>query len=203
MGNITFKQYRNIDLTLFAVFLIISETVTTVATNTWFAAQPVAISTTLTFICILMMRWGGFAAIPATLGGLVFCIASGAELHQYIIYIVGNAFALLSLFWFKLFKKEDIRKSYFKLFFFTLGAYILMQLGRWIVSLAFGGALWNIVGYLASDIISLLFAVVVMMILKNVDGMIEDQKTYLFRLERERRAEQQAQSGYNGWGDED
>ena len=42
-----------------------------------------------------------------------------------------------------------------------------------------------------------------MMILRNVEGMIEDQKAYLFRLERERRAEAEAQSGYNGWGDED
>lgn len=203
MGNITFKQYRNIDLTIFTVLLVISEAVTTVATNTWFAAQPVAISTTLTFICILMMRWGGFAAIPAILGGFVFCVASGAELHQYIIYIIGNSFALLSLLWFKFFKKEDIRKSYFKLFFFTVGTYLLMQLGRWIVSLAFGGGLWNIVGYIASDVISLLFAVVLMMILRNVEGMIEDQKAYLFRLERERRAEAEAQSSYNGWDDED
>ena len=204
MTNITFKQYRNIDLTILSFFLIISEAITTVATNTWFAAQPIAISTTIVFISIVMMRWNGFAAIPAVLGGLVFSIASGANLEQILIYSVGNLATLTALLWFKVWKKEDIRLGTFKLIFFTSSVYILAQVGRWIISLAFGGGLWNLVGYIASDIISLLFAVVLLFILRKVDGMIEDQKAYLFRLDRERKEERAAEmSAYMGFGDED
>lgn len=186
MNNITFKQYRNIDLFLFGILLTVSEAITTLATNKWFYAQPVAISTSFIFICIIMMRWSGFAVIPACLGGLVFCIASGAELHQYVIYIVGNCLALLSIIWFKLFSKEDIRKKPFKLLIFTFSTYLLMQIGRWIVSLFFGGDLKALLVYLTTDVISLLFGIVVMLLMRNVDGMIEDQKSYLFRLQREK-----------------
>ena len=204
MTNLTFKQYRNIDLTILSFFLIISEAVTTVATNKWFAAQPIAISTTMVFICIVMMRWSGFAAIPAVLGGLVFSIVSGGNLEQILIYSVGNLATLVALLWFKVWKKDDIRLGTFKLFFFTSSVYLLGQVGRWIISLAFGGSLWNLVGYIASDIISLLFAVVLMLILRKVDGMIEDQKAYLFRLDRERKEERAAEmSAYMGFGDED
>ena len=49
------------------------------------------------------------------------------------------------------------------------------------------------VGLLTTDIISLLFAFVIMFILRGVDGMIEDQKAYLFRLERQRKEEAKAQ----------
>ena len=204
MTNLTFKQYRNIDLTILSIFLIISEAVTTVATNTWFAAQPIAISTTIVFICIFMMRWSWLAAIPAVLGGLVFSIASGANIEQILIYSVGNLATLATLMWFKVWKKDDIRLGTFKLFFFTSSVYILAQIGRWIISLAFGGSLWNLVGYIASDIISLLFAVVLMFILRKVDGMIEDQKAYLLRLDRERKEERAAEmSAYMGFGDED
>ena len=204
MTNLTFKQYRNIDLTILSIFLIISEAVTTVATNTWFAAQPIAISTTIVFICIFMMRWGAFAAIPAVLGGLVFSITSGASIEQILIYSVGNLATLAALMWFKVWKKDDIRLGTFKLLFFTSSVYILAQIGRWIISLAFGGSLWNLVGYIASDIISLLFAVVLMFILRKVDGMIEDQKAYLLRLDRERKEERAAEmSAYMGFGDED
>ena len=193
MSNLTFKQYRNIDLSIFAALLIISEGIATVATGKWFAAQPVAITTTFVFICIMMMRWSGFAAISAVLGGLVFCIASGAGITQIVIYAVGNCLSLVAMLWFKAFGKDEIRKDGFKLSLFVLSAYVLTQLGRWIVSLCFGGSLWNLVGYLTTDIISLLFAFVIMFILRGVDGMIEDQKAYLFRLERQRKEEAKAQ----------
>lgn len=202
MNNITFKQYRNIDLVLFGALLALSEAVTTVATNKWFYAQPVAISTTIVFICIVMMRWGGYAVIHACLGGLVFCIASGAEAHQYLIYIVGNCFALVALIWIKLFGKEEIRKSPFKLLLFTSSAYIMMQIGRWLVSLPFGGTFSTLIGYLVSDIISLLFVVVVMLLMRNVDGMIEDQKSYLFRLQREKEEGEQTAAPL-GYGDDE
>ena len=202
MQNLTFKQYRNIDLGIMSILLIISEAVTTLATNKWFAAQPVAISSTLLFICIFMMRWNGYAAIAAVLGGAVFCIASGATLEQFVIYAGGNLLSLLALLWFKVYKKDDVRLGSFKLSFFTISVYLLMQLGRWLISLAFGGGLWNIVGYITSDVISLLFAVIILFLLRGIDGMIEDQKAYLFRLERERK-EKAEMPDYQGFGDED
>ena len=202
MQNLTFKQYRNIDLTIMSVLLILSETITTLATNKWFDKQPVAISSTLLFICIFMMRWNGFAAIAASLGGAVFCIASGGDVKQFVIYAFGNLLSMVALVWFKYFDKEKIRLSIFKLGLFTASVYLLMNIGRWLVSLIFELRLWNIVAFLASDIISLFFAIVIMVILKKVDGMIEDQKTYLLRLERERQ-EEAAMPKYRGFGDED
>ena len=185
MNQLTFKQYRNIDLTIFAILLAISETVATLASNSWFAAQPVALSSTLLFICIVMMRWGEFAAIHALLGGVVFCIASKASAPQFIIYVVGNAFALLSIFLLKAFGKEKTRKSIPRLLLFTGLTYVLMQIGRWLISLFFGGGLGAVIAYLGTDIISLLFAVVAMLLMRNTDGMIEDQKIYLLRINSE------------------
>ena len=197
MNNITFKQYRNIDLFLFGALLIISEAVTTVATNKWFAAQSVAISTTFIFVCIVMMRWSGYAAIHACLGGLVFCIASGGDgqLQHYLIYIIGNCFALIAMLWFKVFSKEEVRKKPFKLLLFTVSAYLLMQLGRWLVSipisliLEYSISLKGLLTYITTDVLTLLFGVVVMLLMRKVDGMIEDQKAYLFRLQREKEKE--------------
>ena len=188
MNNITFKRYRNIDLSIFADLLIISEAITTIATNVWFYAQPVAISTTLIFVCIVMMRWSWLSFIPACVGGLVLCIASGANPEQYLIYIIGNCAALSAMVWFKIWGKDKIRESYFRIFVFVTTAYVTMQIGRWLLSLPFSARLDTLTVYLTTDIISLLFTVVVMMLLRNTDGMIEDQKAYLFRLQREREA---------------
>ncbi len=192
MNQITFEQYRSIDLTIFTVVLAVFEAITTLATTTWFAAQPVAISISLALVCIVMMRWGFRAVIPAVAGGFVFCIASGATIEQYLIYCIGNMFALLALGIIKIFDKETIRKSVPKLLLFVFTAYLGMVLGRWLVSLLFGGDGMALLVYLTTDVISLLFAAIILLILRNTDGMIEDQKAYLLRVDRERREEQES-----------
>ncbi len=190
MKPITFKQYRNIDLTILAVLVVVFETITTFATNKWFYAQPVAISISLAMICVAMMRWSGYAAINALVGGFVFCTASGASLEQYGIYCLGNLGALAALLIIKWWGKEKIRNSVPRLMLFVLVAYLGMGAGRWLVSLLFGGDLMALVVYLTTDIITLLFAEVIVVLLRKVDGMIEDQKSYLLRLEEERKEEE-------------
>lgn len=185
MKQITFKQYRSLDLTIWTVITIIFEAITTLATNKWFYAQPIALSITLALICITMMRWNGYAALPAMVGGFVFCLVSGATFEQYIIYCIGNVFALIAIAFIKSFDKKTLQGSALKLSLFVTIAYIGMELGRWLVSLFFGGDLMALVVYITTDIISLLFAVIIMNLLRKADGMIEDQKSYLFRVQRE------------------
>ena len=57
-----------------------------------------------------------------------------------------------------------------------------MVLGRWLVSLLFSGDVKALLVYITTDIMSLLFAVVVLHILGKCDGMLEDQKAYLQRV---------------------
>lgn len=189
MSQITFEQYRTIDLTIFTVLLIVFEAITTIATRNWFAAQPVAISISLAMVCVVMMRWGVRAVIPAVAGGVIFCLVSEATAGQYVIYCIGNMFALLALLVVKGFGKETVRRSVPKLLLFGLTGYVGMVSGRFLVSLAFGGDLMAFVVYATTDILSLLFTEIILLLLRNTDGMIEDQKAYLLRVDRERREE--------------
>lgn len=189
MRQITFQQYRSIDLTVWTVLVIVFEAIATLASNRWFAAQPVAISVTLMLTCVIMMRWSGRAAVTAAAGGIVFGIVSGATAAQYLIYGIGNMGALASLLLIRAYGKEKIRSSIPRLMLFVLVAYVGMTAGRWLVSLLFGGDFMALVVYATTDIMSLLFAEIVLLLLRKMDGMIEDQKAYLFRLERERKEE--------------
>ncbi len=190
-NQLTFRQYRTIDLAIFAVLLAVAEAVITLGAVRWFPELPYSLSVVLTVVCIVMMRWSGYAAIHAVLGGLVHCLASGAEPRQYLIYCVGSAAALGALFLFRKWKKEEVRVSALGTVGFVITAYVLMQLGRWLCSLPFGFDLMNLVDFLTTDIISLLFACVVVSITRKLDGLFEDQKAYLFRLQREREKEKQ------------
>ncbi len=187
MNQITFQQYRRIDLTILVALTIVFEAITAVATSKWFALQPVALSISLALICVTMMRWSGWAALVAAAGGCIFCVVSKATAEQYLIYCIGNLLALLALLVIRVFGKEAIRNSIPKLLIYVFTGYIGMVLGRWGVSLFFGGDLMALVVYATTDIMSLVFAVVIALLLRKLDGMLEDQKAYLFRLERERK----------------
>lgn len=182
MKRITVEQYRNVDLMMWIVMTIVFETITTMATIKWFYLQPVALSITLALVCAVMMRWNGYAAIIAGVGGLVVCIISGANIEQYVIYCIGNMFALIAMLLMKYLGKEKIQRSFLNKVLFATVAYVGMVLGRWVVSLFFGGDVTAFTVYITTDIMSLLFAVMILHILGKCDGMIEDQKAYLQRV---------------------
>lgn len=189
MNNISFKQYRIIDLAIWLVILSVFEYITVMAASRWFPGELYTISQVVAVLCIVMMRWGGYAVIHAVAGGVVFCLVQGASTEQITVYCVGNCFALIALVFFKAVGKENVRGKLHFTVLYTAAAFCGAQLGRWLVSLAFGGTLGSIATFFTADSLSLLYAVVIVLISRKADGLFEDQKSYLIRTEAERRKE--------------
>ena len=138
---------------------------------------------------IVLIRWGTWAGIHAFLGGLVLCIFSGAGLPQYVIYCVGNLFSLLSVLTFKAFGgKQGITSSSLKTLLFGLEVLLLMQTGRALISLLFGNSLLTAAGFLTTEAVTDLFTLVILWIVRRLDGLLEDQYHYLLRLQEEERS---------------
>ena len=190
MNQITFKQYRTIDVLILVALTIIFGAIATMASAKWFAAQPVAISIGLAMICVVMMRWSWLAAFPAIASGITFCLLSGATTQQLAIYCIGNMFALLGMAWFKVFGKEGIRGSMLRIILFVSTAYIGQVLGRSLIAILFGDNWSTIVTFATTDIMTLVFAVLVIILFRKTDGMLEDQKAYLLRLDKQKKETQ-------------
>lgn len=187
MNQITFKQYRTIDISILVALTIIFEAIATLATAKWFALQPVAISIGLAMVCVVMMRWGWQAAIAAFASGFTFCILSGATVQQFVIYCAGNVFALLGILWFKVFGKEGIRQSMWCIALFVSTAYVGQVLGRSLIAIAFGDNISTVVTFATTDIMTLVFAILVIILFRKTEGMLEDQKAYLLRLDKQKK----------------
>lgn len=190
MNQITFKQYRAIDVSILVALTIIFEAIATMATAKWFALQPVALSIGLAMVCVVMMRWSWPAAFAAIAGGLTFCVLSGATMQQFVIYCVGNMFALLGMVWFKVFGKEGIRNSMWLITLFVSTAYVGQVFGRGLLAIAFGDGWGAFVTFATTDIMTLVFAVLVIILFRKTDGMLEDQKAYLLRLDKQKKETQ-------------
>jgi len=77
-NQLTFSQYRAIDLTLLGLALAVFEFIIVRAANWWFPGQPFTVSLAAAVTSIVYMRWGLWGALHALEAGLVFCCFSGA-----------------------------------------------------------------------------------------------------------------------------
>ena len=68
---------------------------------------------------------------------------------------------------------------------FPLAVTLLMQGGRALVSLVLGGPAAGVLGFFTTDALSVLFTLVIIWIARRLDGVYEDQKHYLLRIQKE------------------
>ena len=187
--QISFGQYRAIDLSILSVVLLVCQFLTHLAVSFWFPEQLYVVSPVAGMTALVMMRWSAYAAIPAALGGVVFTALSGGGVQHFLIYAVGNLASLLALVMFRLYGKERIRRDGFLAVVFAIAVQLLMQLGRAALGAAFGYSAAECLGFITTDLLSILFTVFIIWTARRIEGLFEDQKNYLLRIQREQQVE--------------
>ena len=191
--QITLGQYRAIDLTILSIVLAACQFVTHLATAFWFPEQLYVVSPVAGMTALIMMRWSGWAAIPAVLGGILFAALSGGNAAHFLIYGLGNLASLGGLVLFRLWEKEQIRKDSFRAVVFAIAVQLLMQLGRAALAAALGNSAAACIGFITTDVLSILFTVLIIWTVRRIEGLFEDQKHYLLRIQKEQQVERREQ----------
>ncbi len=186
--QISFSQYRSIDLIILTAALAISQYLIYVASSFWFPEQLYVASPVAAVVALVMMRWSGYAAIHAAFGGLFFTALSGGTWQHFLIYGVGNLLSLLALVMFKIYDKERVRQDATLALIFGLCTQLLMQLGRAGVAAILGFPAAACLGFITTDILSALFTLFVIWIVRRIEGLFEDQKHYLLRIQSEHKS---------------
>ncbi len=187
-GRMTVPQYRATDLSLFALILIVFETVVVKATG-WFPMEAWTVSCVAAVTAVVMVRWGAWGAIYAVIGGIVFCLVSRGEAKQYLIYCVGNLGGLAGLLVLKKTGWEKLHRDFLALLLYGVTVLLGMQAGRALVSLPFTASPEAALGFITTDAISYIFTLVILWITTRLDGILEDQHHYLARIHEEGRGE--------------
>lgn len=185
--NLSFKQYKAMDLIVFAVIFTVLEGVLVTLSNKLINVN-FAVSLLYTVAALVIMRWGAVAAIHLALGGIVFCLASHGDILQYVGFSVGNCFALLSLLYTHFLGKKKVRDSFTLSGIFVIIIYLTVCIGRSVLlSILKGVNLWQLfIATLSSDLLSLVIALIIVLTSRKQDGLFEDQKGYLLRTQKER-----------------
>ncbi len=187
--QITFQQYRAIDLTIMTVLLAVSQFVITFASSVLYPEQLYVVSPVAVVAAIVMMRWNHYAAVPALAGGLLFTALAGGTWQHYLIYGVGNLACLGALLILKRFGKERLRRDALLTLLFAVCTQALMWLGRAGLAALLGFERAACLGFITTDVLSGLFTAVILWAVRRIEGLFEDQKNYLLRLQSERQVE--------------
>ena len=180
----TWREYRAIDLSLIALMLAIFEFLIVNAANFWFPDQLYTASLAAAVTSIVYMRWGVWGGIHAVEAGVIYCLFAGGTADQYIIYCVGNLLSLLAVVPLKAVGKEKVRTGRLGLAL-PIAVLLLMHIGRAVVAVALGAPPESTVSFFTTDSLSYLFTFVIIWIARKLDGVYEDQKHYLLRINAE------------------
>ena len=182
----SFAAYRSIDLLLWAAILVVFEgVILRAARSLFFADQPFTVSLAGAVVCIVMMRWGVWSGIHAFLAGAVYCLLGGGTWRQLLVYAGGNLLSLATLPVMNRIGREELRKSEYLYLGVSLGTLLLMQAGRALLALLMGAAPAEAVRFFTTDSLSAVFTLVIIWIVRRLDGVYEDQRHYLSRFHQE------------------
>jgi hypothetical protein len=187
--TISLKQYRATDLFIFAVILVAFELLihfAYIGFNGDFIFSPM-----VPIVLLVMMRWGWVSVFYAVGDGILYCLINmGSENfnnYYFAIYTIGNAFIALLLLSFLYPGKGKISQKWYLSLIFALLGWFFVVLGRSIVAACLGINFLTALLSQLSDLLSMGIAVLLILVLRRLDGMFEDQKSYLLRLDRERK----------------
>ena len=199
-GRLTFGQYRVADIMLFLLIMGVCEAVNVLAIRQWFPGMLFTISVMLPVSLIMIIRWNWFAVVFPLFDGVLYCWLNGAAAEIYLIYAIGNLAIILAWFLFKLIPKEKWVAHWYLTVLFVLIAFVLLLAGRTVIGLCVNISFSKIVTEtLISESVSLLFAVVVLLIARKADGLMEDQKSYLKRVAAENELKSVDEEHWDGY----
>ncbi|MCR4855721.1 MAG: hypothetical protein K5908_06085 [Erysipelotrichaceae bacterium] len=192
----SFKQYRAIDLVLFIGMYALCEYLAIKAATVWFD-EPYSISIMLAMLVIVMMRWDRYCLIHAVVYAFLFVSFHRGSLTQYLVYLIGNLGFMITLIYMRKVTKEKIAASFFGSLAYLLLGFLLMEVFRGLASMLIAGSdVRVIMEFILTDMLSLVFAILVIIVVRRVDGLFVDQKKYLLELNS------QEEKIDGGWQDE-
>lgn len=184
--KISFSTYRSIDIAIFTLLMIIFEFLS-IKGFEWLNGIY-SLSLFLVISLITMLRWKFWAIIPIIASGITYSLAHQDGTYQnMIVYSVGNLFSLLSLVWIFPDQKK-LEKNHFVILFVLTGFFSYCVGRSFIASIIFQKSFADLlIGFLGTESLNAVISLVVIFIAKRQNGILEDQKKYILRVQEEER----------------
>lgn len=178
----------------------------------WPTQAYYTVSFSIPIVLLVMIRWGWPSVLYSLLSGLIVCLMNLKDIsgHNWACYLIGNAFIALMLIPRYLIGTKKISSKWWGIALFSIGGWLSVYLGKsivWAIAFAISPvegstAASGFIGFLQTDLLSLVIGIVLMVVLRKLDGMTDDQNEFLRRLDDERKEAQRVDTFYDRDGTE-
>lgn len=182
--GISLNLYRFLDIAIFSFIGLFFEYISFKILNIY-DYPYYSISVSLLINLLIMKRWGKYSLFYSIISGLFYVYLNKGNLINYFIYGIGNIFILFDLF--LLYKKKDsIKSNIFINSLFIINGFILSCLGRSVVALILRkNIIETFISFIGTESLNLIFSLIILNIIRNIDGLYEDQVEYIKRIKLE------------------
>lgn len=181
-----FEQYRQMDLALLSVMAVIAEVL-----GIWLNKElPMAgfyISFSTLISIISLLRWGSYGVIVNCLIGLPIAFFSDKKpVLLFVFYMLsGSAVILIPFLFRKLETSQIVSKSYW-LLLYAAGFYAVLILSRGLFGFMIGLTfIESAVQTFSQLLLSMVMTYIVLIALKNREGLLVNMRTYFIIKQRE------------------
>lgn len=192
---ISIKQYRLTDLFIFAVILLFFDLIMFYAPQLFPGGAIYSFCLTVPITLLIMIRWGWQSVFFAVGDGVVLNLLNNTSIWQsYISYALGNALMMLLLIAIKFIGKDKIMGKWYTSVCFVAVGWALANFGVTCIQAMLGYDFGEVAaanfGFGVNGVLALAMGIVIVLVLRRLDGMMEDQKKYLKRVHGEQKREQ-------------
>lgn len=182
--GISLNLYRFLDIAIFSFIGLLFEYISFKILNIY-DYPYYSISVSLLINLLIMKRWGKYSLFYSIISGLFYVYLNKGNLINYFIYGIGNIFILFDLF--LLYKKKDsIKSNIFINSLFIINGFILSCLGKSVIALIFKkNIIETFISFIGTESLNLIFSLIILNIIRNIDGLYEDQVEYIKRIKLE------------------
>jgi len=181
-------RYKCIDLAVLALIMCFLEGLISFGRGI-FPGEVYVLSVVLPVSLIVIMRWGWLGLLHAAIGGAAYAALYGSGVRHLLIYTLGNLGIAVCVPLLLKIGKEKVRGSAPLTVLYVSTGWFGMVSGRAMAAFARdGGALLDITRrFYGAEALSFIAAIIILLIARRQNGVFEDQRRYLLRLEGEKR----------------
>lgn len=156
----------------------------------WFSdAAFYTLNLMLPVVTLVIVRWGWRGVVLAAAEGALYCAIRQGGWQSYIIYIIGNSAVAAELLVIRLVGYERLKKRWYWAFLVVLTGWTAVNFTRSCLFAAlygdFPAALGTMFGNSDGGLLALTMGELIILICRRLDGLFENQKRYLLRLDKE------------------
>lgn len=175
------NTFRKFDLIVFSLLAIVAGFLSDYFVTQMSSGFYYTLKNLVLLIC--MIRWGKLAIIPTVISSIGSILLSEFYILDSIIYyLFADLFIILPIMIYGNKPRNDIIHSFANTVKFVVASYISLAVGKAIAIFIISGEITGFIDFFATSFFQLFMDILVLSLLKTVDGLVTDVKVYFEQL---------------------